>query len=125
METFMTVALSWKLEWLNDKNCVEIDSMMLSAQNYCVMWGGSIKTFVSTIDGYKYLEGVMSLISHVSIKRLMAMFVVYSVPGVHWPDVELAEPVLARSRDEAEEEEVAEDTPELEPEPRPGNTEWE
>ena len=40
--------------------------------------------------------------------------------------MELAEPVLALSRDEAEEEEeVAEDTPELEPEPRPGNTEWE
>lgn len=41
-----------------------------------------------------------------------------------WPDVELAEPVLALSRDEAEEEEVAEDTPEEEPEPRPENT-WE
>lgn len=34
------------------------------------------------------------------------------------PEVELAEPVLARSRDEAEEEdEVAEDTPEDEPRP--------
>ena len=41
-----------------------------------------------------------------------------------WPDVELAEPVLALSRDEAEEEDVAEDTPEEEPEPRPENT-WE
>ena len=50
---------------------------------------------------------------------------VFCVLSLHSPDVELAEPVLALSRDEAEEEEVAEDTPELEPEPRPGNTEWE
>lgn len=54
----------------------------------------------------------------------MILCVVPSV-SLHWPDVELAEPVLARSRDEAEEEDVAEDTPEEEPEPSPGNTEWE
>lgn len=33
------------------------------------------------------------------------------------PDVELAEPVLALSRDEADEEDVAEDTPEDDPSP--------
>jgi hypothetical protein len=33
------------------------------------------------------------------------------------PEVELAEPVLALSRDEAEEEEVAEETPEDDPRP--------
>lgn len=33
------------------------------------------------------------------------------------PDVELAEPVLARSREEAEEEDVAEETPEDDPRP--------
>ena len=36
----------------------------------------------------------------------------------HWPEVELADPVLALSREEAEEEEdVAEETPEEDPRP--------